>query len=576
MKTRNLFFSFLLLSFATFTYSQNQLIIPGTITSTDINLTLQNGTHEFFPGENTATMGVNGNILGPTLILNQGENVNINVSNNLGEETTIHWHGLHVSAENDGGPHTIIDPGTTWNPQFTVLDRAATYWYHPHLLDVTDAHASKGIAGFIIVKDDDEAILDLPRTYGIDDIPLAIQTKDFDSNFQIVNHANNDDTIMVNATIDPETDVPAQVVRLRLLNGSSQRVFNIGLSGNRTFYQIATDGGLRAEPLALTRLPLAPGERSEILIDLSGLNGQTLQLMSYASEFSNGIYGATNPGMGQGMVLDNYNPNPLNGADFNILHLNVVPPTVNPVTTIPSNLATVSPYLESDSDQARSFIMQPNSPGPGQLNGTFNINGASMDMSIINVTVPLDNTEIWTIQNNSGISHPFHVHDVQYYILDINGNPPPAYTQGWKDTFLVPAGMGTMRFITKFEDFADDEVPYMYHCHMLTHEDSGMMGQFVVVDMLSVDEFDLENEALLYPNPSDGVYMTMHLKDPSQMILSYAIINELGQIVTYHKIHNNEISNKYSFPIYELASGKYFLKVYTENKIITKKFIKKN
>lgn len=574
MKTRNLFF-LLLLNLTTIAFSQNQLIIPGTITSTDINLTLQNGTHEFFSGESTATMGVNGNILGPTLILNQGENVNINVTNNLGEETTIHWHGLHVSAENDGGPHTIIDPGTTWNPQFTVLDRAATYWYHPHLLDVTDEHASKGIAGFIIVKDDNEAILDLPRNYGVDDIPLAIQTKDFDSNFQIVNHANNDDTIMVNATIDPETDVPAQVVRLRLLNGSSQRVFNIGLSGNMTFYQIATDGGLREEPLALTRLPLAPGERSEILIDLSDLNGQTIQLMSYASEFSNGIYGATNPGMGQGMVLDNYNPNPLNGANFNILQLNVVPTTADPVITIPSNLVAVNPYLESDSDQARTFTMQPDSPGPSQLNGTFNINGASMDMSIINVTVPLDNIEIWTVQNNSGISHPFHVHDVQYYILDINGNPPPAYAQGWKDTFLVPAGMGTMRFITKFEDFADDTVPYMYHCHMLTHEDSGMMGQFVVVDLLNIDEFDLANEVLLYPNPSDGVYMTMSLKDPSKKIYSYAIINELGQIVSHHKIHLNEISNQYSFPIYELANGKYFLKIYTENKIITKKFIKK-
>ncbi|MBE9490725.1 MAG: multicopper oxidase domain-containing protein [Bacteroidetes bacterium] len=556
--------------------SQNQLIIPGTITSTDINLTLQNGTHEFFPGESTATMGVNGNILGPTLMLNQGESVNINVTNNLGEETTIHWHGLHVSAENDGGPHTIIDPGTTWNPQFTVLDRAATYWYHPHLLDVTDEHASKGIAGFIIVKDADEAALDLPRTYGIDDIPLAIQTKDFDSNFQIVNHANNDDSVMVNATINPETDLPAQVVRLRLLNGSSQRVFNFGFSGNMTFYQIATDGGLRSEPLALTRLPLAPGERSEILINLSGMSGQTLQLMSYASEFPNGIYGATYPGMGPGMVLDNYNPNPLNGTDFNILQLNVVPQTGNPVTTIPNSLVVQNPYLESDSDQSRYFLMQPVNQGPGQLNGMFTINGVNMDMSIINVTVPLDNIEIWTIQNNSGISHPFHVHDVQYYILDIDDSPPPAYAQGWKDTFLVPAGGGTVRFITKFEDFADDTVPYMYHCHMLTHEDNGMMGQFVVVDLLNVDDFDLENEVLLYPNPSEGVYMTMHLRDSSKKILSYAIINELGQIISYHKVHDNEISNKYSFPIYELASGTYFIKIYTENQIITKKFIKNN
>ena len=573
---KNRFFSLLIVCFSLSAFSQNQLIIPGTISDTDINLTLQNGTHEFFAGESTATMGVNGNILGPTLIMNQGQNVNINVTNNLGEETTIHWHGLHVSAENDGGPHTIIDPGTTWNPQFTVLDRAATYWYHPHLLDVTDEHASKGIAGFIIVKDAEEAALNLPRTYGVDDLPLAIQTKDFDSNFQIVNHANNDDTIMVNATLDPETDVPAQVVRLRLLNGSSQRVFNFGFSGNMTFYQIATDGGLRAEPLALTRLPLAPGERSEILVDLSGMNGQTIQLMSYASEFPNGVYGATNPGMGAGMTLDNYNPNSLNGSDFNILQLNVVAQTADPVTSIPSSLVTVEPYLESDSDQSRTFSMMPDVVGPNQLNGTFNINGLSMDMSIINVTIPLDNTEIWTVQNNSGISHPFHVHDVQYYILDINGNPPPAYAQGWKDTYLVSSGGGTMRFITKFEDFADDTVPYMYHCHMLTHEDMGMMGQFVVVDILNLNDLDFDNAALLYPNPSEGAYMTMHLKNPSEEIRSYAIIDELGRIISYHTIHVNEISNKYSFPVYELSPGTYFIKIYTENQIITKKFIKNN
>ena len=570
------YFTLLLALISISLFSQNELIIPGTITSTDINLTLQNGTHEFFAGETTATMGVNGNILGPTLILNQGENLNINVINNLGEETTIHWHGLHVSAENDGGPHTIIDPGAIWNPQFTVLNKAATYWYHPHLLDVTDEHASKGISGFIIIKDADEAALDLPRTYGVDDIPLAVQTKDFDANFQIVNHANNDDTVMVNATVNPETDVPAQIVRLRLLNGSSQRVFNFGFSGNMTFYQIATDGGLKEAPMALTRLPLAPGERSEILVDLNGMNGQTIQLMSYASEFPNGIYGATNPGMGAGMTMDDYNPNPLNGTDFNILQLNVVPQTANPVTTIPTSLVDQNPYLESDSDQARTFTMQPDTSGPTQLNGTFNINGVSMDMSIINVTIPLDNTEIWTVQNNSGISHPFHVHDVQFYILDINGNPPPASAQGWKDTYLVPSGGGTMRFITKFEDFADDTVPYMYHCHMLTHEDTGMMGQFVVVDVLGLNDFEKNDDLLLYPNPSEGVYMTMQLKDASETIQSYAIINELGQIVSYYKIHSNEISNKFSFPIHELASGKYFIKVYTETKIITKNFIVKN
>ncbi len=553
----------------------NPLIIPPTIETTNINLNLQNSTHQFLPGQITATMGANGSILGPTLIVNQGDNLDINVTNNLGQTTTIHWHGMHVSAANDGGPHTTIAPGATWNPQFTVLDKAATYWYHPHLHEFTDEHVSKGIAGLIIVKDTEEAALNLPRTYGVDDIPLVVQTKDFDANNQIVNHSNADDVLLVNATINPETDVPAQVVRFRLLNGSSQRVFNFGFSGNKTFYQIATDGGLKSAPAALTRLQLAPGERSEILVDLQGMQGQTLQLMSYASEFGNGIYGATAPGMNGGMPLDNYNPNPMNGADFNVLQLNIVAQTSTPVTTIPSALVTVTPYLEANADQTRNLQFNPVAGGFNQLNGDFIINGVSMDMNTINITIPLNNTEIWSIQNGSAISHPLHIHDIQYYILDINGNPPPPAAQGWKDTYLVPAGQGTMRVITKFTDFADDTVPYMYHCHMLTHEDGGMMGQFVVTDLLGVDDNELINTAngfTLYPNPSQGTYITAALNDKTDKIRGYAIINTLGQIVNYHKIHENEWSNMYSFPVFEYSTGTYFVRIFTAKTIYKKKF----
>ena len=554
--------------------AQNPLIIPAVIQDTNINLTLQNGTHQFLPGAITATMGVNGSILGPTLIVNNGDNLNINVTNNLGQPTTIHWHGMHVSSPNDGGPHTIIDPGTTWNPQFTVLDKAATYWYHPHLDQFTDEHVTKGIAGFVIVKDAEEAALNLPRTYGVDDIPLAIQTRDFDANNQVQFHSNADSVLIVNATIDPVTDLPAQIVRLRLLNGSSQRVFNLGLSGNQTFYQIATDGGLIEAPLALTRLRIAPGERAEVLLDLNGMNGQTVQLMSYASELPNGIYGATSPGMNSSMPLDNYNPNPLNGTDFNILTINVVGPTASPVTTIPTSLVTLTPYLEANSNASRTLDFQSVAGGFNQLDGNFSINGVSFDMNVINVTIPLDNIEIWTVQNNTPISHPFHIHDVQFYLLDVNGNPPPPSATGLKDTYLVTSGQGTIRFITKFSDFANDSIPYMYHCHMLKHEDGGMMGQFVVVDQSSgISEIESENDGfILYPNPADGIYMTAQLHDESKLITAYAVINSLGQIVSYHKIDEHEVSNMFSFPIFEYSSGIYSVRIYTKDGVYSNKF----
>ena len=153
-----------------FIKAQSPLFIPDTLSGEVINLILQNGLTNFFPGQPTQTMGANGNILGPTLILNKNQNVTINVHNSLNDTTTIHWHGLHVSPQNDGGPHIVIPPGEIWSPNFNVLDWASTYWYHPHLHHYTNEHVSKGISGLIIVRDEEESSLPLPRKYGIDDI----------------------------------------------------------------------------------------------------------------------------------------------------------------------------------------------------------------------------------------------------------------------------------------------------------------------------------------------------------------------------------------------------------------------
>ena len=510
-----------------FGVAQNALNIPTTLSGTNINLTLQNDTTPFLSGQVTATMGANGNILGPTLILNQGDFVNFNVTNQLTDTTTIHWHGLHVAPENDGGPHTTITPNTTWSPSFTIMDKAATYWYHPHLHHHTDKHVSKGIAGMIIVKDNDEDTLQLPRTYGVDDFPIVIQTKDFDASNQIVVHSNSDDVVMVNATIDPFLNVPSQVVRYRVLNGSSQRTFNLGLSNNQSFYQIASDGGLLSSPVTLTRLLISPGERAEILIDFSGMNGQTSYLKSYASELQNGIYGATNPGMGAGMTMTGYNPNPLNGTDFNILQFIVGAQTTTPITSIPTNLTTVTPIPQGNSNITRTLTFSPVTMGPNQLNGDFLINGGTMDLNVINYTIPFNNTEIWTLINQSGISHPFHIHDIQFYILSRNGVAPPVNEQGRKDVVLVKP-QETVQFIAKFEDFSNTTVPYMYHCHLLTHEDGGMMGQFVVDNQLAViDNILDENIVTIYPNPSNGDF-TMEVQ---LLPLSITVTDFLGRLI---------------------------------------------
>lgn len=546
--------------------AQNPLLLPPAITGTTFNLNLQTGTHQFLTGITTQTMGANGNVLGPTLIVNKGDAVTMNVTNSLADTSTIHWHGLHVAPEDDGGPHTTIPPGTTWSPSFTIMDRAATYWYHPHLHHKTNKHVSKGIAGFILVKDNAEAALTLPRTYGVDDFPLAVQTKDLDATNEIVWETNSDDVLMVNATVNPFLQVPAQVVRLRLLNGSSQRVFNFGLTGNMTFHQIASDGGLLYAPFPLTRLLLSPGERAEILVNLSGMNGQTIYLRSFASEMPNGMYGSTNPGMGAGMQMTGYNPNPLNGTDFNILKLDVIAPTANAVTSIPAGLVTVTPIPANQSNTNRTLTFMPAQMGPNQLNGEFMINNAMFDMNVINYTIPLNNTEIWTLNNNSAISHPFHIHDVQFYILDRNGAAPPLNEQGRKDVVLVRP-QETVRFIATFDDFSNDMVPYVYHCHMLRHEDGGMMGQFLVVNPNGVAEQDLSSGLTLYPNPGRR---QLNIRSEMHPVYSYQWYNATG---AWMGGQSGLQAMECSIDLQGKAKGLYFIRIQTERGLHTEKFV---
>jgi len=488
-----------------FLYAQNELFIPETMSGNEFNLSLQNGTTQLFDGDATETMGANGGNLGPTLIFEQGEFVNINVANNIGEETTIHWHGMHISPENDGGPHSVIMPGETWNPNFTVMDKACTMWYHPHLHEKTNEHVTKGITGFIIIRDDEEAALDLPRTYGVDDFPLNLQTKQFDASNQIVIGEHGDNVPMVNSTIDAFVEFPAQVVRLRVLNGSSMRVFNLGFSNNSTFYQIGSDGGLLSEPISMDRLLLAPAERAELLVDLGDMTGESIELKSYGSTLPQSAYGIAGLSTMQGVAPSGYNSNELNGNDFILLDINVGAQTDNPILTIPSLLVDVTPIDESEATLTRNLQITAPNMMQNSITGPFVFDGQSFDMNVINQTVQLGDTEIWEIFNMSMVAHPFHIHDVQFYILDRNGVIPPENERGRKDVVLVK-NMETVRFIAKFEDHADDEVPYMYHCHMLQHEDEGLMGQFIVEgESVGIDNsITLPNDFVLfpaYPNP---------------------------------------------------------------------------
>lgn len=446
------------------------LPIPELLIGTEIDgqkiydLTIQQGAMVYVPGQETPTFGYNGNILGPTLLMQKGDDVVINVTNQLGEATTTHWHGIHLPAAMDGGPHQRIENGDTWQARYTIMNEEATFWYHPHLMGKTGEHVYHGLAGLFIVKDP-QSELALPDQYGIDDIPLIVQDRIFNAdgslNYPDVISGVKGDTILVNGAVTPTFNAPAQFVRFRILNGSNARIYNFGFSDNRQFYQIGTDGGLLENPVPLTRLLLATGERAEILVDFSGQEASQVRLLSYSSELDtlNAIY----------------TRNALDRTTFDIMTININSATANPFTSLPDSLVSINRLQESQVNQTRSLAMTMSLTAP------MSINGLSMDIERIDQTVKLNDIEIWEVTNDSDLPHPFHIHDIQFLILTRGGSPPAENESGWKDVVLVMPHE-TVRLIAQFSDFADPDIPFMYHCHILEHEDAGMMGQFVVIE----------------------------------------------------------------------------------------------
>lgn len=477
---------------------QNPLAIPPALDLDTFNLVLNESTHEFYPGLATATYGISAPFLGATLVLHKGDTARFHVTNQLTQVAGMHWNGMEVPPEFDGGPPRMLMPGDTWDVKFKVIDKASVYVYHPHTMDLIGQQVNKGAAGLIIVQDDEEAQLPLPRTYGLDDFPIAVQDKRFNAAGQFI-FAPYGDSILVNGTPHPFLQCPAQVVRLRIANASTARYYPFGFADNRPFHVIAGEGGLLAAPATMTRLTLASGERAEILVDLSGLEGDSLLLMSYGSELP-----LTDPGSNNLL----WESSPLNGIDFPILRIRVGPQTPNPITTIPATLADVQPYPESAASRTRTKKIT----GMGMVNGmgNFKLNGTSWNMDAVNDTVLLGATEIWTWINQSNMAHPMTMHGGSFYVLDRNGEPPPAWERGPKSVVNVDVG-DTVRVIMRFATYITDGWPLMYHCHNLMHINT-MMWQYIIVDPATVSMETAEAiRPQVYPVPA-GV--EVHFRSP--------------------------------------------------------------
>lgn len=436
-------------------------------------LTARKSQQEFLSDLQTPTLGYDLDYLGPTLRMKRGQTARLTVGNETDDPITAHWHGAHVPGNMDGGPQLAFGKGDSWDAELEISQPATTLWYHSHVHGQTGSQVYRGLAGMLIV--DDPNVTDgLPNSYGVDDIPVVVQDRSFDRSGRFSYDAGGmtsmqgvrGTNILVNGAIQPVADVPSGWVRLRLLNGSNARIYRFSFSDGRSFFQVGSDGGLLAAPVPQTAITLAPAERIEIVVDLSG-DTQPVQLISQ---------GDGNSPMGGMMGGDG------GGGPFKILTLKPRSDLVASVSQLPTSLPS-SPMISETPARTRNFKLNMHLGGMmgsmfrGLFGGpTMSINNQGFDMGTINQKVRLGDTELWRI-SASMMAHPFHVHGTSFQVVARNGRAVDPAVEGWKDVVLVN---GSADILVRFDKPADAAAPFMYHCHILEHEDAGMMGQFTV------------------------------------------------------------------------------------------------
>jgi len=471
-----------------------------------------------------------GRYAGSVIRVRRGQRIRIDLINDLPESTIIHWHGLHVPEAMDGHPRFAIEPGARYVYEFTVVNRAGSYWFHPHPHGRTGKQVYFGMAGMIVVSDDEEGALDVPR--GAYDIPLIVQDRIFDDDNQLVylsgstpggrpEHAasrgmmgrgmggmmggmggmmggdNNaggpmrgmgqmmagmmgvlGDRILVNGQPDASLSFEARPYRLRLLNASNSRMLKLAWNDGSPLTVIGTDGGLLGRPLQRSYVMLAPAERADLWVDFSRWPaGTELTLQSLAFDSGMSMSGM----MGASALPD--------GAPFPVLKARIAQGAAAPASQPPrlAALPRIEPALAVNVNSPKVFNLT-----MGMM--VWGINGNSFDMQGVTAleTVRLGTHEIWEFRNDArmgmmmAMAHSMHVHGLQFRVLgrSVGDSGAAAYDtvkagfldEGWKDTVLVMPGE-RIRILLRFADYLG---LFLYHCHMLEHEDSGLMRNYLV------------------------------------------------------------------------------------------------
>lgn len=459
--------------------SKPRLRMPPLLEATDkgrFELVAQAGLTNFTGIDPTPTIGYNQPYLGPTLRLANGD-YDVTVENQLNEPITAHWHGLVVPGDLDGGPHQSIASGAKWTPALHLSQPPCTAWYHTHAHQRTAIQVHSGLAGVIQLTDGQDRDRGLPERYGIDDLTLVLQDRRFDRRGRMVYgqsmmdrmHGFVGDSMLINGQYESVAAVPQGIVRLRLLNGSNARIYTLFMHDRREMHLIATDGGFLPESIAMDQVRLAPGERVELLVDFS--SGLPTALMS-EPDINSG------PGNMMGVFRGNARGRPFTVLPFAID--DTIEPTVRRVADKPGG--ELPKFIESDIVTARRLSLDVGM-GPGMMgrmmrgrSGGMTINGQPYQMDRVDMRIQRGKIERWLITTTM-LAHPFHIHGLQFQVLSENGHAPRAENTGWKDTVLIERDA---EILVRFDQTAPEDSPYMAHCHILEHEDAGMMLQFSV------------------------------------------------------------------------------------------------
>ncbi|MEU8617679.1 multicopper oxidase domain-containing protein [Streptomyces sp. NPDC048623] len=413
-------------------------------------VSIRKATAEILPGTATDVLTYDGHFPGPVIHARSGRQVAVRQHNDIDMPVAVHLHGASVPPESDGGPMAVFTPGTSRTYTYANRQPHASLWFHDHAHHMESEHVYRGLSGTYLLTDAVERSLPLPK--GRYDVPVTIRDARFDGNGQLAYTMGdrNRTTVLANGRVTPYFEVAARKYRFRLLNGSNLRIFSLSLSDGTPLTQIASDGGLLERPVAVPVLTLSPGERADVVIDFSPYPvGTRLVLKNTGTSLPEQL----------GQVLR-----------FDVTH------TANDSSRVPDVLRTLPAAADLPAAVVtRDLVLSMDEDGRPDPRGF--INGRMYDPERVDTTVAFGTSEIWNVSNaNTRAAHNFHLHLVQFRVLERGGRPVHPTEAGLKDTVRVAAGE-TVRLHVTFDSYRGD---YVYHCHMLDHSAMGMMANFRV------------------------------------------------------------------------------------------------